>query len=235
MGRQVRGSIVMPARVNRSQTPISGPTPTMRRLSENLWSTLNRNIGSCPRCMKTAFLAAFISWPPFIALWLLWPSPAIAALFLVLPVSLTALWVLHFITYAVRLTARQRTTPDVDTARRRFFFITGKAISTAFFAASWLPFSAVAQQSSCGSDICPDDSFICCLPAAYTCCPATAPWMFITAERLCMGIMGGPPSQFCCFASEADARSYIEDPRRSGAPLPFVQYYQCTGGSRVPN
>jgi hypothetical protein len=213
----------------------------MRRLSKNLWSTLDRNIGSCSRCMKTAFLAAFISWPPFVGLWLLWPNPTITELFLVLPVSLTALWVLHFITYAVRLAARHRTTPDVDTAKRRFFSIAGKAILASFFAATWLPFPAVAQQSSCGSDICPDDSWICCLPAAYNCCPATAPWMFISASRLCGGVMGGPRSQFCCFASEADARNYVErqiaadaDSGRHDETNEVIQYFQCTGGGKVP-
>ncbi len=68
-----------------------------------LIAVLDRNLGRCPRCMKTACLCAAVSWPVFFALWLILPHEGLTKWLILAPIGLTALWLAHVATYAGRV------------------------------------------------------------------------------------------------------------------------------------
>jgi len=81
-----------------------GTIPTFTKIV----STLDASFGKCLKCMRRALLGAAVGWFVFGGAWLLWPvNPAVDVVVL-LPLGLTALWLLHVGTYAVRRTSIAR-------------------------------------------------------------------------------------------------------------------------------
>lgn len=68
-----------------------------------LLSILDRNIGRCPRCMRTAFSCALAAWCAYLAAQLAWPAPGLPAVAIAAPIGLTTLWLAHAITYGTRV------------------------------------------------------------------------------------------------------------------------------------
>ncbi len=75
----------------------------MTRFGVHLISFLDRNIGRCPRCMKSAFICAVASWPLYGALLMLQASTVLAEGAILLPLGLSALWLTHVGTYGTRV------------------------------------------------------------------------------------------------------------------------------------
>jgi hypothetical protein len=75
----------------------------MRSAAATMLSILDRKIGRCPRCMRTAFISAFAVWCAYFAARLLWPPPGLPAIAISAPIGLTTLWLAHTITFGKRL------------------------------------------------------------------------------------------------------------------------------------
>jgi hypothetical protein len=118
------------------------------------------NIGRCSYCMRKAFLAMMASWAILVAL-IEFSLPGMLLVPVgVISIALTALWLLHVITYASRASAKPLDAAEV-TARREVFNLFAKALAGAALATA-LPRLALAGSCSttCGSTrystSCPD-------------------------------------------------------------------------------
>src|SRR6266849_3747835 len=157
-----------------------------------VWSTLDRNLGRCPRCMKTAFLCAVLSSPLFLV-GRLARLDGWMALILSVPIGLTALWLAHFVTYGARvlrkLRAEYASTPfeSAATSRRDFLWLLGTTMGLTVFATVGLPDVAFALRY-CGfvngKDLyCPDETPNCCR-SREACCPPDTGWACYIGEEL---------------------------------------------------
>ena len=169
-----------------------------------LMSVFDRNLGRCPRCMKTAFSCAVVSWPLFLALWLVSPNNGLASWASVVPIGLTALWFAHVGTYGARVLQALRTeylggVPSRAAAsecdfidRRRLLWVLGTAASLTVFASVWLPTVAFALGHPCGTGRhCPDSAPNCCSRSQGKCC--NTGWACTVNGK--------------CYASHSDARA----------------------------
>ena len=110
----------------------------------SLWNSL----GGCPRCIRSAFRAAFIAWVlaglgqvvPFFA--------QLQTLSKIAAFALTALWMQHLLAYALKVSIaaprRQMTTNQGAVSRRDMMPIFARAFATVAIATS-LPTLALAQ------------------------------------------------------------------------------------------
>lgn len=167
----------------------------MRDRIARLFAYLTSNTGRCPTCMKTAFLAAAMSWPAALALGALWSGASLGTIML-LPLALTALWGLHLVVYTRRLWrllwAEYRPAPaaGVSAGRRQALRIGLMSVGLGLAGAVWLPGAARAG-SPCGTGkSCPNSAPNCCSRSQGKCCSGN--WACWHLGR--------------CFAAHADAR-----------------------------
>ena len=169
-----------------------------------LGSFLNRNIGRCPRCMKTAFIYALLGWLLYAAALFGLPRGILSELAIVIPISLTTLWAAHTITYAARVLAALRSEYlDTDkqvpasggshvTTRRNLLWVLATATSIVGTAAVWLPAPALAAGHPCGAGkVCPDDKPNCCSHTYSKCCDGN--WACVPLAK--------------CYATHSDAQA----------------------------
>lgn len=177
---------------------MNAPMATMSR-----W--IASNLGVCPRCMRSAFVAAACaSTIAFLLRWLL-PTAAITVAMLIVAATLTALWLAHLASYSIRISRHaliQGKDPDhVVTlsgpppieGRRQFLALALKAFAFAVFA-TVLPRGMSKAQTACTVTSCSDPNCSCvaptpkcafcpnrsetgCVPAdAVTCCSNDRFW-----------------------------------------------------------
>ena len=130
-------------------------------LGVSLW----KRLGSCPRCMHSAFRAAFMTWlltgfglvipflPPFLVL------TTIAAF------ALTALWLGHLLMHAIRVSTRTRlrhegSNSPVVISRRGMLTIFTRTLATAALATS-IPALAFADCDQAAAEQCETASADC--------------------------------------------------------------------------
>ena len=119
-----------------------------RQLIHQIGISLWNSLGSCPRCIRSAFQAAFIAWVltglgqvvPFL--------PQLQTLSRIAAFALTALWMQHLLAYALKVSIAaprpQMTTSQGAMSRRDMLPIFARALATTAFATS-LPTLALAQ------------------------------------------------------------------------------------------
>ena len=81
--------------------PEGGPIPTT---FTKIVSTLDGSFGKCLKCMRQSLLGAAVGWLVFGGARLLWPANPSVDVVILLPLGLTALWLLHLGAYVVRRT-----------------------------------------------------------------------------------------------------------------------------------
>jgi hypothetical protein len=149
----------------------------MRSASASLLSILDRNIGRCPRCMRTAFICALAVWCAYFAARLAWPAPGLPAVTILAPIGLTALWLAHAITYGTRvftLLTKEMTRPippTPRTTRRDLFRVLASTAAITTTAILNLSTAAKAQGSNC---------------------PPTAPWRCTPAANCASSLLCVP-------------------------------------------
>lgn len=79
------------------------PTTKLRSTLNWIFSVLDRNIGRCPHCMKTAFLSALASWSIYLLVLMLLPQTHLTLISLWVSAGLTGLWLAHATTYGTRV------------------------------------------------------------------------------------------------------------------------------------
>lgn len=140
---------------------------------------LDRTIGRCPYCMKTAFRSALLAWAVLAAAVWVWPGSVLAVAVLIGASALTALWLAHVVAYGSRvlalLQAEYRPAPARRGAparsRREFLWVLGTAAAITASATIWLPATALARGNPCGEGkYCPDDAPKCCSRSQGKCC-----------------------------------------------------------------
>jgi len=112
-------------------------TGLIHRLSMSLWKSL----GSCPRCVRSAFRAAFVAWVltgfsqaiPFSPRFLVLTGTAVFVL--------TALWLGHLLAHAIKVSAvarlwQQGINNPVVVSRRNMLPIFARTLATAVLATS---------------------------------------------------------------------------------------------------
>ena len=119
-----------------------------RQLIHQIGTSLWNSLGSCPRCIRSAFRAAFIAWVlmglgqviPFLA--------PLQTLSIIATFALTALWMGHLLAYALKVSIApprpQMTIDQGAMSRRDMMPIFVRALATAAIATS-LPTLAFAQ------------------------------------------------------------------------------------------
>lgn len=175
----------------------------MRNSISNLVHLLHDNMGRCPRCMKIAFLCAFISWLAVLAAHFVWPEQKIWKLLSLVTIGLTAVWLLHFAAYTARILAAlwseyirgavplRNHGKGHGFGRRDLLWVCGSALSLGALAAIWLPTPAFAAGNPCGTGRnCPDSAPNCCSRSQGKCCNGN--WACTTTGT--------------CHASHSDAR-----------------------------
>lgn len=132
----------------------------MTNLAVHLMSFLDRNIGRCPRCMKSAFICAVASWPLYGTLLMLQPGAVLAEGAILLPLGLSALWLAHVGTYGTRVLRTLRlesrnpaAPPAIDrrqgmVTRRNIFWLLGNTAVITATASLWLPSIAFARAAA---------------------------------------------------------------------------------------
>ena len=171
-------------------------------LAASLMRWLDRKIGRCPKCMKTAFRLAVASWVLAIVAALV-DAPALLPAALVLALLLSLNWLIHIVCYAARMTyAKYRTeqnlrrlvAPSADApwpSRRRVLISFSKGLAFAAMATAVSYRFAMAQSCSCGDSDCE--------------CPPDFPQCVFNPARqesLCCGFdaigCGSPTLTWCC-------------------------------------
>ncbi len=150
----------------------------MRLNTRSVVQWMATQLGSCPKCMRSAFFAAMLGLclamlaslfaPTLPGVWLLWPLAG----------ALVGLWLLHLVVYALRV-ARSGAgggsalagpdeaispPPLPDLAGRRAFLVSAmKAFGFAFLATSF-SFGRSRADSSCQITSCSDPKCVCVAP-----------------------------------------------------------------------
>ena len=153
-------------------------------------SLLDRSIGRCPRCMHTAFLAALGAWVLAFAATALGGAAWLTASLLFAAFGLTALWLAHIGTFAIRATmAGRRATGDPaasDTmpasarapfSRRRFAAEVARAAVFAAAATALSVRATTVLAANCDCSKCSTNQVCChtangscgCFPAGIKC------------------------------------------------------------------
>lgn len=132
----------------------------MPNLAVRLISFLNQNVGRCPRCMKSAFICALVSWPLYGAILVLQPQTLLAETAILLPFVLTVLWIAHAGTYGTRILRRLQVEYRSATllralgrhqskaTRRSFVWLLGTTAVLTATGSVWLPSVAFARASA---------------------------------------------------------------------------------------
>jgi len=145
----------------------------------NTLTMIDKSLGRCPYCMKTAFLTAIGSWiiavcasavsAPEVFQYMAWFAAA----------GSTALWAAHFVTYWIRVAVllhsetavvANSTGRQAGTTRRALLRLGAQAFSIGVVASVWLPISAFAAGHKCGTGYCPDSAPNCCNRSRGKCC-----------------------------------------------------------------
>jgi len=155
----------------------------MLNLISKSLTLFDRNIGRCSFCMKTAFICVPIGWLVFAAIHYLWPQNTVTRFAIALPIGLTALWLMHFVTYTTRVMTllwaeyiggrapSARADGEYDAERRSALWVIGNAVTLSLFASVWLPSVAGARGHPCGRNrYCPDSAPNCCSRSQGKCC-----------------------------------------------------------------
>lgn len=161
------------------------PTKQLRSTLNQIFLILNRNIGRCPHCMKTAFLSAIASWSIYLLILMLSPEAHLPLVSLLISTGLTGLWLAHAITYGTRVLLALRdeyfssdSIGFVDAnygslqtvaTRRKLLRLLGTAASITAVAALWIPAEAFAA-GKCGKGRCPSSAPNCCSRSQGKCC-----------------------------------------------------------------
>ena len=144
---------------------------------------LDENLGRCSRCIKIAFICAFISWLAVLSADFMWPAEEVRNLLFPVAVGLTTLWLLHFSAYTARVLAALwsefigSSIPSHNhgnrhgLGRRDFLWVCVSALSIGVVASLWLPTPAFAVGNPCGEGRnCPDSAPNCCSRSKGKCC-----------------------------------------------------------------
>lgn len=75
----------------------------MRNSISKIVQLLDDNLGRCSRCIKIAFMSAFVSWLAVLSAGFMWPADEVRNLLFPVAVGLTTLWLLHFSAYTARV------------------------------------------------------------------------------------------------------------------------------------
>jgi hypothetical protein len=129
-----------------------------QRLTGFLW----RKLGSCPYCIRKAFQAAAGAWAfALLVLALGWSSASLVLAIIAL--GLTALWIAHLVTYAVRVVLHWKRTQTaaetsravvITSSRRDLLPVFARAIAAAVLTSTVTPSAFAAGWGACGSGPC---------------------------------------------------------------------------------
>jgi hypothetical protein len=142
-----------------------------------LYALASAKLGRCFRCMGLSLTGAVAGWVVLAAAVYFWPAFPFAHLLALWPVSFTALWLLHIVTFAGRSTVREvqgtQQFPEITPATGP---IMGRRQMAKVFA-SGLAFAAVvsvaaAAAEAAGNHCCGGSCGSC--NSGFTCKPATS-------------------------------------------------------------
>jgi hypothetical protein len=155
-------------------------------------------LGRCARCMRLSLRGAMLSWAGVMAVYWTWPGSQIRYLALLVAAILTAVWLLHILTFAGRRVAagakiQGRAQPtradrmDVQGSkgrrqltssptRREMFGIFARGMAVGAAASILIPRQAMAKCGDCGPGY-----YDCitnfCGTTGQTCCPQGYPYL----------------------------------------------------------
>jgi hypothetical protein len=172
----------------------------MRDLLNSIWDVVEGSIGTCPRCMRAAFVAAFSA--TIIATGITF-STAVSGAMLILvwapPVSLGLLWLAHAWMFSQRTVAhgstaaRESNSAQETLPRRHFLALFGRSLAFSALAGALPSIATATATCRCAnpSDKCCynyDGTTYVCAPSSASCCAhATSPWFCSSPRPNCNG------------------------------------------------
>jgi hypothetical protein len=131
---------------------------------------ISAKLGRCAFCMGFALGGAVIGWAAFAAVVSFWPGFPFLNLLALWPISFTAIWLLHIVTFGARVVASERReTSGVVRSRRRVVGVFASGLGLAILASAVAAPRALASSccnvtptgDTCGSDHSCIPSFTC--------------------------------------------------------------------------
>jgi hypothetical protein len=154
----------------------------------------SRKIGRCPKCFRASLSGSILGWIATAIVFALPSKPSFYWLILLLPLSFTALWIVHMLVFAGRTTfatfAMPQTVESLSRRRVLTIFLSGLL----FVVLASVPVKVGASCESCGDSDCPNTPYDC---HNGTCCAGGASFAYYCGQVTCN--YQNPPPAYTCF------------------------------------